>query len=261
MLDSQDVTLLERPASAAPIALLLACYTGAYDARVDCLAERMVKAEGGPIAVLAGSRVTMPYGNAVAAQGLIHAVYQQRSPTLGAAWLAAQQELATASSDSPALAKRRQLVDLLASILSPDSELLPGERLEHARIYNLLGDPLLRIRHPEPLQLEVPRVVEQGAAFQIRGTSPCSGKLHVTLCHLPGAVPIDAELSQSERYEQANCLDITSHEIPAHNGGEFELRVDVPPELVGRVRVIARVENKDGWATAASSLLIRPSQP
>jgi hypothetical protein len=45
-----------------PIAVLLACYTGAFDAKVDCFAERLLQQSDGPIAVIAGSRVTMPYG-------------------------------------------------------------------------------------------------------------------------------------------------------------------------------------------------------
>jgi hypothetical protein len=259
VLSEADLPLLERPAESAPIAVLLACYTGAFDARVDCLAERMVKAPGGPIAVLAGSRVTMPYGNAIAAQGLIHAVYQQRCPRLGSAWLAAQRELATEPQRGTPLARRRQLVDLLARALSPDAEALPEERIEHIHLYNLLGDPTLKLRHPSSFPLQVPSGVAQGEPIAIRGTAPHAGRLTVSLCHLPGSVPIDQRLSQSERYEQANCLDITQAEIPAHDGGAFVLEVTPPAELLGRVRVMVRVEGEAGWARAAAPLLIRPA--
>ncbi|MFO0884412.1 MAG: C25 family cysteine peptidase [Pirellulales bacterium] len=47
------------------IAVLLACYTGAFDQPEDCLAEEMLRAPQGPVAVIGGSRVTMPYGIAV----------------------------------------------------------------------------------------------------------------------------------------------------------------------------------------------------
>ena len=47
--------------SGSPIAIFLACYTGAIDSSRDCLAEQMVKQPGGPVAVICGSRVTMPY--------------------------------------------------------------------------------------------------------------------------------------------------------------------------------------------------------
>ncbi len=57
-----------------PIAIFLACYTGAYDQPYDCLAEEMLRAPGGPVAVLAGSRVTMPYAMAVMGSELMERV-------------------------------------------------------------------------------------------------------------------------------------------------------------------------------------------
>ena len=45
-----------------PIAIMLACYTGAIDATIPCFAKQLVTHPNGPIAVIGGSRVTMPYG-------------------------------------------------------------------------------------------------------------------------------------------------------------------------------------------------------
>ena len=50
---------------AAPIACMLACYSGAFDQPSDCLAEEMLRSPGGPVAVLSSSRVAMPYGMCV----------------------------------------------------------------------------------------------------------------------------------------------------------------------------------------------------
>ena len=62
---SRRPTSLElRSLHGAPIACLLACYTGAFDCSGDCLAEEMLRAPGGPVAVVGGSRVTMPYAMA-----------------------------------------------------------------------------------------------------------------------------------------------------------------------------------------------------
>ena len=44
---------------------MLACYTAAFDQPQDCLAEELLKTEGGPVAVYGGSRVTMPYAMGV----------------------------------------------------------------------------------------------------------------------------------------------------------------------------------------------------
>ncbi len=70
VLDQRSVKRLSRPGGESSIAVMLACYTGALDASEDSIAEEMVLSAGGPIAVFAGSRVTMPYGNTTAAVGL-----------------------------------------------------------------------------------------------------------------------------------------------------------------------------------------------
>ncbi len=204
VLCGDDIDLLRQRAQKSPIAVLLACYSGAFDASVDCLAERMLAAPGGPIAVLAGSRVTMPYGNAIAAQGLMHAVYHHRVPTLGDAWLRAQRELASDQADDEDLAGRRGMVDILAKALGGDSEALEAERLEHLHLYNLLGDPALVLRYPGSIELTVPRTVRSGEAMEIAGTTHHGGTLELTVCYPPGAVPDDYRLNAEELYELAN---------------------------------------------------------
>src|SRR5581483_759475 len=56
ILTSRDVPRLQAT-DGATIAIFLSCYTGAFDSD-DCLAEQMLRSEGGPVAVLGGSRVT-----------------------------------------------------------------------------------------------------------------------------------------------------------------------------------------------------------
>jgi hypothetical protein len=53
-----------QPHGGPSIAVFLACRTGAFDKPYDCLAEELLRAPDGPIAVIAGSRVTMPYAMA-----------------------------------------------------------------------------------------------------------------------------------------------------------------------------------------------------
>src|SRR5690606_4921994 len=48
LLDNQTVSQLIAPRGRSPIAIVLACYAGAYDAPGDCLAERMLLTPGGP---------------------------------------------------------------------------------------------------------------------------------------------------------------------------------------------------------------------
>jgi hypothetical protein len=129
-----------------PLAVLVACYTGAIDAPGDCLAEALSLTQGGPIAVIAATRVTMPYGNTVLGYELLRACFADRPKCLGDILrLAQRRTLDEASKDS-----LRPSLDGLAQGLSPSPVDLPAERREHVMMYHLLGDPLLRLRLPAP---------------------------------------------------------------------------------------------------------------
>jgi hypothetical protein len=127
-----------------PLAVLVACYTGAFDAPSDCLAEELSLAEQGPIAVIAATRVTMPYGNTVLGYELLRACFEDRPKCLGdVVRLAQRRTLKDASNDS-----LRPSLDGLAQGLSPSPVDLPAERREHVMMYHLFGDPLIRLRLP-----------------------------------------------------------------------------------------------------------------
>ncbi len=170
ILTTRDVSLLQRAPEQATIALLLACYTGAYDAAEDSLAEAMLLADQGPIAVIAGSRVTMPYANTAVAIALIHAIYKQRADRLGDAWLLSLQELGQPSNAHPELQTRRNVIDGLATLLG--NPRLDDERREHRQLYNCLGDPTLRMNPPEELSVVAPShlILDQG--WTISGNAP-----------------------------------------------------------------------------------------
>ncbi|HEY3391763.1 MAG TPA: C25 family cysteine peptidase [Lacipirellulaceae bacterium] len=143
ILSVDDVPRLRR-GEQAPLAVLIACYTGALDARSDCLAEELLLAEEGPIAVIAATRVTMPYGNTVLGYELLRACFQDRPVALGEMLrLARRRSLSDPEGDS-----LRASIDLIAAGLSPPPVDLAAERREHASMYLLFGDPLLRLRRP-----------------------------------------------------------------------------------------------------------------
>ena len=123
----------------APIACLFSCYAGAFDGPEDCLAEELLRAPGGPVAVLAGSRVTMPYAMTVLGAEMLDQCFAQQQATLGDALLAAKRAL-VAPAKSHSL---RASLDAMAALLSPAPADLAAERQEHLAMFNLLGDPLL----------------------------------------------------------------------------------------------------------------------
>ena len=124
----------------SPLAVLVACYTGAIDARDDSLGEELVLDEDGPVAAVAATRVTMPYGNTVLGCELLRSAFAQREATLGEVWLRAQR---ATLADSPADDSLRTSLDSLARGVSPPPVELAVERREHVLLYQLLGDPLL----------------------------------------------------------------------------------------------------------------------
>jgi len=262
----EDVTHLRRPANSAPIALLLACYTGAYDASEDCLAKEMLLAQGGPIAVLAGSRVTMPYGNAAAAMGLIHSVYHRHPERLGDAWLQTLAEMATPSATDPALQSRRGLIDGLATMLGGGR--IDEERREHMQLYNWMGDPTLRLAHPQEIQINpLPQFVA-GQAVTISGSVPTAGAMTIELHRRLGTVPSSkaklAGLQQTPddliaRYRLANDTSVATRQVLLSSPGDWSTDLQVPPGTSGPMRLVIDVEGPEGFASGTQSVWIRPA--
>ena len=148
ILSIRDVTQL-RCGPHNPLAVLVACYTGAMDAPHGCLGEELLLAEDGPVAVIAATRVTMPYGNTVMGCELLRACFQDQPAAIGDVLRLAQQRvLAPMNADQPSKDHLRTMLDGLAQVLSPQPFDLTTERREHVLMYQLIGDPLLRLHRP-----------------------------------------------------------------------------------------------------------------
>jgi Peptidase family C25 len=147
ILSVDDVPKL-RCSGHSPLVVLVACYTGAMDAPRDCLAEELLMAEEGPMAVIAATRITMPYGNTVLGCELLRSCFRDRPEHLGDTLrIAAQKTLAT-STDNPL----RASLDAMATGISPSPVDLESERREHVLMYHMFGDPLLHLRYTSSSQ-------------------------------------------------------------------------------------------------------------
>lgn len=145
ILSVRDVPAL-RCGGHSPLAVLIACYTGAMDSPRNCLAEELLLADEGPVAVIAATRVTMPYGNIVLGCELLRACFRDHPEHLGDVLrLAARKTLTSMPED-----QLRTSLDSIATGLSPAPVDLAGERREHVLMYHLFGDPLLRLRYAAP---------------------------------------------------------------------------------------------------------------
>ncbi len=270
--------------SRPPIAIMLACYTGAYDANVDSFSERLLAQESGPIAVIAGSRVTMPYGLSQLASEMINGCFRDRIPTLGAIVLQAKQKIwiddevsdpQSLDTESQRNSSRidirqryRRIVTDMATALNPGNHDLLAERREHVRLMNLLGDPLLKLPYPDIIEIEAAETLEPGSTVPIRGTTPIGGRLIVELAlvrdRLPeGVVPLSnydgspAQLEQMQTtYDTANDLRVARFEQVVAPG-EFEMQVAVPVDLKGRCVISAYVYGDNRWAVGSGRVAVR----
>ncbi len=252
-----------------PIALMLACYTGAFDLPQDCLAEVMLRHPGGPVAVIGGSRVTLPYAMAVLSLGLMDQVFRYQAPTLGQAFCRAKQSMAQVQpQDDP----NRQLLDALASAISPMSDRLADERHEHLALFNLLGDPLLTIRRPSGLFLDVPDQIVAGQTLTVQGRSEISGTATVEIVSRRDRLKHDLPArrrfhwcdeflrSMDATYHQANDR-VWARESHQVESDDFALCIDVPPQTRGPCYVRVWIENANGSAEGATRIFVhRPSE-
>lgn len=263
-----------------PIAVFLACYTGAFDAREDCLAEQLLKHPTGPVAALAASRVTGPYGMSMLASGLLSGCYDRQMERLGDVVLHAKQAMLRPDSTSGKDARgnsapqeaQMQLISSVASALSPEGHDLSVERLEHVWEMNLLGDPMLRISHPDILKLTVPERIHAGEEIRVSGVAPLAGRLQIEFAlrrdALPAGMRPPSQFSSDDEHRKVRqksylaandrILDSQSQVISA---GEFGGTVRSPSELSpGRYCVRAFLEGDSAWAVGYATILVRAKQ-
>ncbi len=143
MLRASDLDTLAADGAHRPIAVLACCSTGWFDLPNGerSLAEAMLFAPHGPVAVLAGSRPTHPYANAVFLEALTRRMTAGSARTLGALDVLVKRDMLRSPS-------ARDPIDLVASPIASSmgwATSLRDHRRMHVRLYNLIGDPCLRL--------------------------------------------------------------------------------------------------------------------
>lgn len=255
--------------SLPPIALFLACYTGAIDASEPSLAEELVMKPDGAIAAIAASRVSAPYGLTVLADGLLNGCFEHRHSTLGEIFLSAKQSMMDEGQFQVREGPTGQLASIhaMAKLMSPKGYDLRAERMEHVWQMNLLGDPLLRINHPELLEVELPDAQwSAGQSVKIIGRINVPGTLTIELTRQRGQgtgrlKPSEINWTSQEgratydrRYQQANQLVLAeaTHDL---GSGEFTAEFLLPDHLdAGIYGLRFYLQSDTGWQTAYHQL-------
>jgi hypothetical protein len=253
-----------RSTAGAPIALFLACYTGAFDEPQDCLAEEMLRSDGAPVAAVCGSRVTMPYAMTVMGGELMQECFVKRRKTIGEVILHAKRSLL----DEQGTAPNRPTLDVIASLVSPEGTTPADERAEHVLLFNLIGDPLLRVPHPAEARIEAPRFIAAGETLRIAGTCDVDGLCEVELVVRRDRLTFDAPTRDAydesaasmaryaEFYRRANDPRLAFTSVHARDG-KFSAEIDVPSDVDGPCNVRVFVQGEQSAAIGASDLYIR----
>ncbi|MHB1035747.1 MAG: C25 family cysteine peptidase [Pirellulales bacterium] len=265
ILSANDVPRL-RCGPAAPIAVFLACYTGAFDGPEDCLAEEMLRAPGGPVAIVAGSRVTMPYAMSVMGIEWMDECFRKQRETLGETLLHAKRNMVLGGRQG----KTRQALDAVAAAISPAATKPEAERAEHVLLFNLFGDPALRLRYPREVKIAAPPKIEPGGRLEIAGECSVAGQCTVefvvrrdALTFKPPARRQDQLTSASlvdfqNVYHQANDPRLGSATVPLVDG-KFHAQFDIPPNARGPCHVRVFIQGQDDFAVGAADVEVQPA--
>lgn len=270
ILANDDVEKL-RSAQGSPIAIFLACYSGAFDSARDCLAEEMLTQPSGPAAIICGSRVTMPYAMSVMSHEMLSEFFKERRKTLGEVFLNAKRRMVAPVKEQDAH-DNRLLLDAIAKAVSPSPKLIDAERAEHLQLFNLLGDPLMRLQHPNEITLSATKSATAGEKFVITGQCELPGRCTVELVcrrdRLRGSTPqrrvydrSDATLAEyDEVYRRANDTRWLTKTVQT-SGSEFSMTLDVPENAFGAGHIRAFVESSDGFAMGSTEVFVRRKRP
>lgn len=237
--------------SGSPIAIFLACYTGAIDSSRDCLAEQMVKQPGGPVAVICGSRVTMPYAMSLLSIEMADQFFDGQCLTIGQLLRKSKQAMIN---PKPIAAddKYRQMIESMGQSLSPLPKQLEAEKREHLHLVNLVGDPLLRLRRPLNVDLQCAGQATAGQTLKVKGVSAVAGQLTIELVYRRDRFrtrpkrrrtfePEDDKLADYQRtYQQAHDQVCVWKQLTIE-AGSFETSFEIPKDVKGACEVRAMV--------------------
>ena len=131
-----------------PVMVSVACSTGYFDDRRDCLGEALIKRRRGPVAFIGSSRISHPYGNILLGKAMLNAIFQEHAMTVGELLRQTRHELFK----PPLFDVSRYLIEAGVGYFAGKDLPMQQLRNDHAYLYNLLGDPATRICFADSLQ-------------------------------------------------------------------------------------------------------------
>ncbi len=145
-----------------PIALITACWTGAFDEADRTVGEVLALNPRGAVAVLAASRVSHPFANALLSLELTQNLFEKTDDRLGTRVKRTLDELSLDSGG----AEGKLVVSFGGSMLEEEN-LAPRLVEDERRLYNLLGDPALVVRLPRQVSVVAPAEARAGESVTV----------------------------------------------------------------------------------------------
>lgn len=256
----------------ASLVTMIACSAGKYDQDWS-LAETLLLQPGGPTAVYAASRVTLPAANTILGKDLFTGLLTGRSATAGEWVRQAESNYKNPGSDRAlSLWLLGRLIPRLYALAIPtdretpplDANLIYGLQ-QHA--HNLFGDPALALAVPR-LDLTVqPRFAWQwlgdAVAFSGHGDLSPGEPISVTLAAAQATI-LPRTISAADlraQYASANDKIVAQTSTLADDAGAFAGRLILPPDLPGGRYLIQALSLKDGATLAGSHVVYLGGPP
>ncbi|MEZ0227398.1 MAG: C25 family cysteine peptidase [Planctomycetota bacterium] len=160
---AQDAEKVSCPEGRYPIALITACWTGCFDQPERTVGEALLLNPKGAVAVLAASRISHPFANALLSLDLTESLFRESDERLGTRIRKTLDGLSLKSGG----AEGRMVVNFSASMLEEENI---AERLieDERHLYNLLGDPALVIRLPRRISVDAPAEAPAGKTVEVK---------------------------------------------------------------------------------------------
>ena len=172
ILQDDDVVKFNIEDGKLPVMIIVACATGFLDHKEQCLTERICFAEKAPVAVISSSRDSHPYSNTLLQNAMITEMTKNRRATLGECFMRAKREIVQGED------KNRKSLENMAAFIIPKKSDRDKLNRAHLYLYNLIGDPGLKLRYPgssvkfEPAKPEAFKGGEVEVAFALNDPLP-----------------------------------------------------------------------------------------
>ena len=232
ILDAESVASIDA-GGRNPVLAIIACWTGMFDEPSrDCISELLLRKDGGPAAVIASSRISHPYPDALIGLGLTRAFFKGRRP-LGEVLQDARTTMMAESTGAIATMAAPFLSDAI------DAKALVKD---HLYLYNLLGDPATSVPFPDrDLTVTTSRSPHAGSPMEVHiACGKGAGRLLVTVDRPvtrpapglerpdPASAPVDSTVVQN--HFKANNPTVARTELDV-KGGSVSVAIDLPEAL------------------------------